>query len=130
MCLLVKEIYRVDKIFLNKMQFYGYHGVFSEENKLGQPFEVDLTVEQDLRKAGQSDDLEATVNYAELFNLCKDVMENRVFKLVEAVAETIASEVFEKFSSVEACTVKIYKKSPPINGHYDSVGVEIQRSRS
>ncbi len=41
--------------------------VYSEENKLGQRFKVDLTVELDLKQAGESDDLEQSVNYGELF---------------------------------------------------------------
>lgn len=40
----------MDKIYVNNMRFYGYHGVFTEENKLGQRFNVDLTVELDLKK--------------------------------------------------------------------------------
>ena len=43
----------MDKIFVNKMEFYGYHGVFPEETKLGQRFKVDLTVEADLAKRGR-----------------------------------------------------------------------------
>lgn len=51
------------------MEFYGYHGVFPEENKLGQRFKVDLTVELDLKRAGESDDLEHSVNYGEPFRV-------------------------------------------------------------
>lgn len=50
------------------MEFYGYHGVFPEENKLGQRFKVDLTVELDLKRAGESDDLEYSVNYGSFSN--------------------------------------------------------------
>ncbi len=43
----------MDKIYVNRMEFYGYHGVFPEETRLGQRFAVDLTVEADLKKAGK-----------------------------------------------------------------------------
>lgn len=43
----------MDKIYVNKMEFYGYHGVFPEETKLGQRFKVDLIVQTDLAKAGK-----------------------------------------------------------------------------
>lgn len=65
----------MDKVFVEGMEFYGYHGVFKEENKLGQRFKVDLITELDLSKAGQTDDLEQTINYAELYHVCKDIVE-------------------------------------------------------
>lgn len=119
----------MDKIFVNKMEFYGYHGVFPEETKLGRWFKVDLIVEADLAKAGKSDELEDSINYGELYEVCKGVVEGKPFKLVEAVAEEIASELLNKFSSIEKCTVKVYKPDPPIAGHYESVAVEIVRGR-
>ena len=48
----------LDKIYVNKMEFYGYHGVLPEENTLGQRFIVDLVVEADLKQAGLTDELE------------------------------------------------------------------------
>jgi dihydroneopterin aldolase len=119
----------MDKIYVNKMEFYGYHGVFPEETKLGQRFKVDLIVQTDLAKAGKSDNLEDSINYGELYEVCKNVVEGEPFKLVEAVAEKIASELLNKYSSIETCTVKVYKPDPPIAGHYDSVAIEIVRGR-
>jgi len=119
----------VDKIYVNQMEFYGYHGVFPEETRLGQRFAVDLTVELDLSKAGKSDELEHSINYAELYQACKEIVEGKPFKLVEAIAEKIAGTILERFSLVEACHVKVIKPDPPIPGHYKSVAVEITRSR-
>ncbi|TYR78226.1 dihydroneopterin aldolase [Priestia megaterium] len=119
----------MDKIYVNNMRFYGYHGVFKEENKLGQRFNVDLVVELDLEQAGQTDDLTYTVSYADLYSTCQEIVEKRTFKLVETVAETIASELLKNYGLIQTCTVKIYKPDPPINGYYDSVAVEIKRSR-
>lgn len=119
----------MDKIFVNKMDFYGYHGVFPEETRLGQRFTVDLTVMLDLKKAGETDDLEHSVNYAELYRICKEVVEGQPFKLVEAVAEKIAAELLDAFSMIEEVTVKVIKPDPPIPGHYQSVAVEMTRRR-
>lgn len=121
---------RLDKIFVNRMEFYGYHGVFPEENRLGQRFAVDLTVSVDLRKAGETDELEHSVNYGELYQVCKEIVEGKPYKLVEAVAEQIASSILEQFALVQDVTVKVIKPDPPIPGHYRSVAVEIMRSRS
>lgn len=111
------------------MEFYGYHGVFPEETRLGQRFIVDLMVQADLKRAGESDDLSYSINYGELYVLCKEIVEGKPFKLVEAVAEEIAEACLTKFKRAAACTVKVIKPDPPIPGHYESVAVEITRSR-
>ncbi|WP_409303683.1 dihydroneopterin aldolase [Peribacillus sp. SCS-155] len=119
----------MDKIFVNQMEFYGYHGVFPEENKLGQRFAVDLVVELDLKPAGETDDLNKSVNYGELYSLCREIVEGKTFKLIESVAEAIATEILKRFFLIFSCTVKVYKTDPPIPGHYKSVAVEITRGR-
>ena len=119
----------MDKIELSQMEFYGYHGVLPEENRLGQRFIVDLTVKVGLQKAGISDQLEDSINYAELFQICKDIVEGKPFKLIEAVAEKVAAQVLQQFSTISECIVKVIKPNPPIPGHYRSVAVEIIRSR-
>ncbi|MFB3165225.1 dihydroneopterin aldolase [Neobacillus sp. 179-J 1A1 HS] len=119
----------MDKIFVNQMEFYGYHGVFPEETKLGQRFVVDLMVLVDLKKAGQTDELEYSVNYGELFQVCKEIVEGKPYKLVEAVAEKIAETVLGQFTLVSEVTIRVIKPDPPIPGHYQSVAVEITRGR-
>ncbi len=119
----------MDKIILEKMEFYGYHGVYPEENKLGQRYRVDLTAYVDLKPAGQTDDLNKSVNYAEIYTLCKEIVEGERFDLIEAVAERIAAELFVQHEKIQACTVKVIKPDPPIPGHYQSVAVEIARER-
>lgn len=120
----------MDKMIIRRMEFYGYHGVFDEERKLGQRFYVDLTLEMDLRKAGESDDLSSTVNYAEIHELVKGVVEQRSFKLIEALAEHIASSVLDTYTMVDALTVGVTKPHPPFDIHFEGVTVEIRRTRS
>ncbi|WLR41949.1 dihydroneopterin aldolase [Bacillus carboniphilus] len=119
----------MDKIILKGMEFYGYHGVFKEENKLGQRFKVDVSLFMDLSKAGKTDDLDDTANYADIYKTCKKIVEGKPMKLVEAVAEKISTSILENFSMVERCTICLYKPDPPIPGHYQSVAVEITRGR-
>jgi dihydroneopterin aldolase len=112
------------------MEFYGYHGVFPEENKLGQRFVVDLSVSVDLKRAGETDQLEHSVNYGELFAVCQEIVEGQPVKLVETVAEKIASGILMNFPLVSEVTVKVIKPDPPIPGHYQFVAIEITRRRS
>lgn len=120
----------MDKVYLNQMAFYGYHGVLPEEHKLGQRFLVDLILEGDFQGAANADDITKTVHYGEAYQRVQAVVEGKPRKLLEAVSEAIATEVLQAFSIVEQCTVKVIKPDPPIPGHYDAVAVEITRERS
>ncbi|WP_027415793.1 dihydroneopterin aldolase [Aneurinibacillus terranovensis] len=120
----------MDRIILSKMQFYGYHGVFEEENKLGQRFYVDLEAYFDLSKPGHSDNLEDTINYADIYSTIRQIVEGERYQLVEAVAERIAAKILTKYPVIQETLVRVTKPDPPIPGHYQSVAVEIIRSRS
>ncbi len=111
------------------MEFYGYHGLFPEENKLGQRFYVDLILAVDLYKAGKTDNMADSVNYGSIFQVTKEIVEGAARNLVEAVADDIAEALLGEFDKITACTVKIYKPDPPIPGHYQSVAVEIYREK-
>ena len=120
----------MDYIHLNEMQFFGYHGVLPEETKLGQRFRSTVTLALDLSEAGKTDALEKTVNYAEVYSICKSVVEGEPFKLIESVAEELADRILISFGDqVLGVRVLLVKPDPPIHGHYASVAVEITRGR-
>lgn len=119
----------MDKILINNMEFYGYHGVLPEENRLGQRFRVTLTLELDLEKAGKTDNLNDTVSYADVYECCKEIVEGKPYQLLEAVAEKITAVVLKRFPLVQRITVQMIKPDPPIRGHYQSVAVEISRGK-
>lgn len=117
----------MDFIHVNDMEFYGYHGVFPEENKLGQRFRLTVSLAVDLSKAGETDELEYTVHYGEVYEACRAVVEGPPKKLVEAVAEEVASRILSQFSLVKGVRVQMVKPDPPIPGHYRSVAIELSR---
>ncbi|MBJ6361245.1 dihydroneopterin aldolase [Paenibacillus sp. GCM10012307] len=119
----------MDKMTLKGMQFFGYHGLFPEENKLGQKWTVELELDLDLRKAGQSDDLTATINYAELHALTKKIVEGPPFKLVEALANDIATKVLDTYTIINEVAVRVTKPNPPFEIYFDGVVVELRRKR-
>ena len=119
----------MDKILLNNLQFYGFHGLLPEENKLGQRFNVDIELFVDLKKAGRTDDMMDSIHYGHAYELVKEIVEGEARNLIEAVAELIANELLEKFDLLRACRVKVIKPDPPIPGHYQSVAVEIFREK-
>lgn len=118
----------MDYIHLNEMAFYGYHGVLEEETRLGQRFSVTVSMATDLQQAGETDDLAKTVNYAEVYELCKGIVEGPPVKLIETVAEKIARETLRTYpDKVKGVRVQLIKPDPPIAGHYASVAVDITR---
>ncbi len=120
----------MDYIHLNEMEFYGYHGALPEETKLGQRFRVSVSLATDLAEAGKTDNLDKTVNYAEVYSVCRAIVEGEPVKLIEAVAEKIAANVMEEFAAkATGVRVVLIKPDPPIPGHYASVSVDITRGR-
>ena len=83
----------MDKIVLTGLHFYGYHGCLPEEKRQGQPFHIDLTLETDLGRAGQTDDLTQTVDYSAVYGVVKEVVEGPSFDLIERVGQVIADRI-------------------------------------
>ena len=120
----------MDTMKLERIQLYGKHGVYPEENRLGQRFYVSLELKLDLSEAGRTDELERTVNYAEVYALAKSVVEGEPFKLIEALAETLATRVLDAYAKIQEVTVRVVKPHPPFDIVFDGVTVELTRRRS
>jgi len=116
----------MDKIILEGMEFYGYHGARPEEKKLGQRFIVDVELFLDLRQAGETDNLDYTVNYAQVFELVQSIVCGRSRQLIESVAETIAAALLAQFP-VEEVLVRVKKPQAPLPGMFTWAAVEIRR---
>ncbi|SHK01913.1 dihydroneopterin aldolase [Caminicella sporogenes DSM 14501] len=114
---------------MRNLAFYGYHGVLKEENILGQKFFIDIEIFCDLKRAGKTDDVADTVNYAEIYDKVKNIVTNKKFKLIEALAENIAQNILLEYKKVREVSVTIKKPEAPVNGIYDYFGVEIRRKR-
>ena len=125
-----------DKVLLRGLQFFGYHGVLKEETELGQRFIVDVELGVDTLRAGTTDDLEHTVNYAEVYEVVKtefpaDPVEARrlASKLIESVAEHIAAKILRRWGG-QVLSVQVTVKKPhvAVGGIVDYLGVQICRT--
>lgn len=119
----------MDQIKLNGLSFYGYHGLFPEENRLGQRFEVNIELFLSLQRAGKTDKMKHSVDYGMVHDIARDIVQGEPKNLIETVAALIAEELFEKFPLLEGCAIEVVKPNPPIEGSYDSVAVRIHRER-
>ena len=118
-----------DRIVLEAMQFYGFHGVNPEERSMGQLFLVNLAVEMDLAKPGGSDQLEDTVSYTHLYRTVQSVMEGEPRQLLEAVAQAVADKVLSSYP-VDGVEVSVKKLRPPVRGAVTGhPSVEIYRTQ-
>ena len=117
----------MDKIFLNDVRVYAYHGCLSEEAIIGSDYRVDMWVEANLNKAKKNDSLRDTVDYVFLLSCIKKEMSVRS-KLLEVVAERIINSVISGSSLVKTVCVKVSKINPPIGGNIESVSLELKKS--
>ncbi len=120
----------MDKIILNNLGFYGYHGALKEENVLGQKFFIDIEIYCDLKKAGESDKLEYSISYAQVYEIVKRICEKERYNLIEALGENIAIKVLKDFPSIKEIMVRVRKPEAPVNGIFDYFGIEIRRKRN
>lgn len=119
----------MDKIILEGMEFYGYHGTRPEEKTLGQRFILDVELFLDLRPAGISDDLDRTVNYARVFETVQAIVCGPPCQLIEALAESVAKGLLEQFPAAQV-KVRVKKPQAPVPGRFAWVAVEITREKN
>ena len=115
-----------DSIELRGLRAVGIHGVLPEEQTRAQPFEIDLELHLDLRAAGQSDDLNDTIDYGALAESVERIVTRERFQLLERLAERIADEV-RRDQRVDAVTVTVRKLRPPVAVDLASAAVTITR---
>ena len=107
------------------LEFFSRHGYYQEEQKLGNRFEVNLTVWLDIEAAAREDKLSQTVNYEKLYRLVEQRMLN-TSKLIETLAVDIAQNILKQYPQVRRALVSIDKHNPPFGGLCKKVRVTYQ----
>lgn len=111
-------------IHLKGLKLYAYHGVLPQENQVGAEYTIDLRLKTDFTQAAETDRLEGTVNYAEVFNAVKKEMEIPS-QLLEHVAWRIARRLLDDFPTISKVDIALYKQNPPMGADCSQVGVEV-----
>ncbi|MFY9378031.1 MAG: dihydroneopterin aldolase [Peptococcia bacterium] len=117
-----------DKIILQGMKFYGYHGVLPEEKNLGQWFEVDLELLGPFTKVSVTDQVEDTLDYSQIYQEIRCLVEGESINLIETLAVKIA-DLALTYPLVEVVKVRVRKPQAPLGGPLDYAAVETVRSK-
>lgn len=119
---------KADKIKIKNLTVFANHGVFPEENTLGQKFSVNAVLYTSTRQAGRTDDLEKSIHYGLVSQAITAYLTGNTCKLLEKVAEGLAEELLLTVPRLEAVTLEIQKPWAPIGLPLDTVSVEITRA--
>ncbi len=111
-------------IILNGIRLYAYHGVGEQETLVGNEFTIDLRLKIDVTRAAETDNVEDTVSYADVFTAIKDEM-NHPSKLLEHVANRIVHRLLEDFPAIEEVELRLLKRNPPMGADIESAGIEM-----
>lgn len=118
----------MDKIIIEGIRFHGHHGVPEAERQVGGHYAIDAILSYPLDSAGKTDALEKTIDYASVVTLIVNIGTQRSFQLIEALAETIATEILQQFP-IESVHLTVKKLNPPIEQPITHFAVEICRSK-
>ena len=117
----------MDKIEIKKLEIFANHGVFPEENVLGQKFVISATLYTDTRKAGLTDELTASIHYGEVSHMITKFTKEHTYKLLEALAENLCQMLLQELPLLKMITLRIEKPWAPVGLPLETVAVEITR---
>ena len=117
----------MDKIRIQHLEVFGNHGVFPEENKLGQKFLINVDLYTDTREAGLTDELTKSIHYGEICHEITEYLTKHTFRLIESAAEHLAEHLLLNTPRLWEIELEILKPWAPIGLPLESVSVRIKR---
>lgn len=115
------------QISLEGMKFYAYHGVYEEEQIIGNEYTVDIFIDTSFQKASLSDDIHETINYETVYLVCQAEMRKKV-SLIETLINNIILALKHQFSTIQNVRVKIQKAHPIPGAQLSHSAVESDES--
>ena len=119
----------MDKLILKGIRFHGHHGVPEAERQVGGHYEIDATLSCNLANSGYTDTLTDTIDYSEIVTRIVEIGTQQSFRLIEALAEKIATVILAQFAVQEVHLI-VKKLHPPIEQPINYFAVEIFRSNA
>ncbi len=118
---------KFDQIEIEDLEVFANHGVFPEENTLGQKFLISAVLYTETRRAGRTDDLTDSIHYGRVSAFIESYLRNNTFRLLERAAESLAEELLLTVPGLSGIRLKIKKPWAPIGLPLKTVSVEIER---
>lgn len=122
------DLRHADRITIDGLEVFANHGVYPEENALGQKFIVSLVLYADLRAAGEHDNLDARLTTARCATMSMAICVSIPLSL-SAAAEGVAQMLLRRYPLLLGVRVKLDKPWAPVGLPLASCGVEIERVR-
>lgn len=117
----------MDKIEIKNLEIFANHGVFPEENILGQKFVISATLYTNTRKAGLTDELTASIHYGEVSHMITKFTKEHTYKLLEALAENLCQMLLQELPLLKMITLRVEKPWAPVGLPLETVAVETTR---
>ena len=118
----------VDAIIIEGLKVETVVGCFNWERQIIQPLMLDMIIQTDLEQASNSDDLDHTLNYAEICEIAAKVIQDAKPELIEHAAKLVINALFSTFHAIESINITIRK--PAIIAQANSVGIRLERHRN
>ena len=121
---------QIDKyiIELRDVHLFAHHGVMQQEREIGAWFTIDLELEVNDCSCSESDLIDNTVSYADVYEILKEEM-RQPSNLLENVCNRISRKIYEKFRQVDAINVTLCKDTPPMGGDRLKAAVRLSSKR-
>ncbi|MCB9223665.1 MAG: dihydroneopterin aldolase [Crocinitomicaceae bacterium] len=107
------------------IEVYAYHGCMEEEARLGGKYIVDIAINTDFSKSGETDHLIDTIDYVAVRKIVIEEMAIRS-KLIEHVGYRILNRFKNSFTGPNTFKIKVRKLNPPIEGTVKEVAITIE----
>lgn len=114
------------EIVLEGLEFYAYHGVYEQEQKIGNRFSVDIKILFDYTFQKGVEDLSKTVNYEKLYQCAREEMKTPS-KLLETLAGNIIDRIAETHPGIASVEVSVSKYNPPVGGRCERAKVTLKK---
>lgn len=112
-------------ITLRGMEFRAFHGCYDLEQRVGNRFNVELTITAELGSVAEHDAVEEAVNYLEVYRTVRTQM-GRTQRTIERVASNIIGALREQFPAIRHVRCTVEKIAPPLGGKVARVGVTLE----
>lgn len=115
----------MNRVVLQGLRIFAYHGVMPQEKEVGAYFIIDVRLDTDFSHAMETDELEGTISYADVYDIIRREMAIPS-KLLEHVGGRIVKALRSELPNINKVYIRILKENPPIGADLTGAGIEIE----